>query len=69
MYLPNHTRTYPTVVWNPWIEKALAMSDMDDNGYMSMLCVEPGRVNKPTSIAAGEQISVGQTLAMKSLLN
>ena len=28
------------VVWNPWQEKALAMSDFDDLGYQNMLCIE-----------------------------
>lgn len=29
-----------TVVWNPWIDKSLAMGDMGEQGYLSMLCVE-----------------------------
>lgn len=29
-----------TVVWNPWIEKALKLGDMGDDGYLRMLCVE-----------------------------
>ena len=28
------------VVWNPWREKSAAMSDMENDGYQSMLCVE-----------------------------
>ena len=28
------------VVWNPWKEKSEAMSDMTDDGYKSMLCLE-----------------------------
>ena len=28
------------VVWNPWIEGAKAFSDMPDDGYKTMLCVE-----------------------------
>lgn len=38
-----------TVVWNPWQEKAVAMSDFDDDGYRQMLCVE-------TACASGDWI-------------
>lgn len=31
-----------TIVWNPWIEKALAMGDLGKDGYLNMLCVESG---------------------------
>lgn len=31
-----------TVVWNPWLDKAAAMGDMGETGYLSMLCVESG---------------------------
>ena len=29
-----------TVVWNPWIEKTLRMSAMNENAYEHMLCIE-----------------------------
>jgi len=29
-----------TVVWNPWIEKTKAMSDMAEDGWQEMICVE-----------------------------
>ncbi len=29
-----------TVVWNPWRERAAAMGDLGEDGYLSMLCVE-----------------------------
>ena len=29
-----------TVVWNPWAAKSAAMADMEDDGYLRMLCVE-----------------------------
>lgn len=28
------------VVWNPWIEKCVAMADMKDDSYKTMLCIE-----------------------------
>lgn len=29
-----------TVVWNPWVEKALKLGDMGNEGYRNMLCIE-----------------------------
>ncbi|PCH61426.1 MAG: D-hexose-6-phosphate mutarotase [Gammaproteobacteria bacterium] len=29
-----------TIVWNPWIEKAGAMADFDNEGYQTMVCIE-----------------------------
>ena len=34
------TGSLSTVVWNPWLEKGKKISDMNDNGYRNMLCVE-----------------------------
>ena len=45
-----------TVVWNPWQEKADAMGDMGDQGYLSMLCVESANaMHNAVDIAAGER--------------
>lgn len=35
------TGTRRLVVWNPWIDKARAMSDFGDDEYLLMLCLEP----------------------------
>lgn len=35
-----------TVVWNPWIAKAKAMSDFGDDEYPRMVCVESGNVSE-----------------------
>ena len=35
------TGTRRLVVWNPWIDKARAMSDFGDDEYLRMLCLEP----------------------------
>jgi glucose-6-phosphate 1-epimerase len=35
-----------TVVWNPWIDKAKAMADFDDDRWPAMLCVETANVKR-----------------------
>jgi D-hexose-6-phosphate mutarotase len=34
------TGSRSTVVWNPWLDKAKAMADFDDDGWRNMLCIE-----------------------------
>ena len=53
-----------SVVWNPWAEKAAAMSDFGDDDYPFMLCVEAGRVVTPQSLAAGQTFECAQTLTV-----
>ena len=42
------------VVWNPWIEIAASMADLDDDDYGKMICVETANAGAETvEIAAG----------------
>ena len=42
------------VVWNPWIEIAASMGDLDDNAYRNMICVETANAGPETiAISAG----------------
>lgn len=43
------------VVWNPWQEGASTLSDMEDEEYREMLCVEAAQVSKPVRLAPGER--------------
>ena len=38
------TGSKTTVIWNPWIVGAAGMKDMTDDGYKTMLCVEPANM-------------------------
>ena len=44
------------VVWNPWKEKSIAMADMSDDGYKTMLCLETANARDDSRV-----IEVGQT--------
>jgi glucose-6-phosphate 1-epimerase len=44
-----------TVVWNPWVEKAIKLGDMGEQGYLDMVCVEStNAADDVVTIAAGE---------------
>ena len=55
-----------TIVWNPWKDVAAKMTDMDDDGYVRMLCVEPANAADDTvSLAPGESHSLVVTYSLK----
>ncbi len=39
-----------TVVWNPWGEKTKKLTDMDDDEYLRMICVEAALVSQPLTL-------------------
>jgi glucose-6-phosphate 1-epimerase len=45
-----------TVVWNPWVQKARALSDFADDEWMQMICLETSNVSDFTvGLAPGQQ--------------
>jgi glucose-6-phosphate 1-epimerase len=45
-----------TVVWNPWVEKARALSDFGDDEWHHMICIETSNVGEyAVNLAPGEQ--------------
>lgn len=51
------TNSASTVVWNPWISKAKAMADFDDEEFRQMVCVEAGNVGQNNIVLAPGKIS------------
>jgi glucose-6-phosphate 1-epimerase len=40
------TGSNSTIVWNPWMERSLMISDLGDEDYHHFVCVETGNVNR-----------------------
>ena len=53
------------VVWNPWIDKSVAMADFEDSEYLSMVCVEVGSVANEVTLKPGQSWNGSQTLDSK----
>jgi len=56
------------VVWNPWREKARAFADMPDDGYKTMLCIEPAIIKPAISIEPGNKHTLSTTIAVLAKL-
>ncbi|MCU1758160.1 D-hexose-6-phosphate mutarotase [Pseudomonas sp. 14P_8.1_Bac3] len=56
------------VIWNPWIERAAAFSDMADDGWQRMLCIETANVmDDVVTLAPGASHTLGVSITSKSL--
>jgi glucose-6-phosphate 1-epimerase len=52
-----------TVVWNPWVQKAQALSDFGDDEWMHMICVETSNVaDFAVALEAGQQHTMKTTV-------
>ncbi|KAM2527427.1 hypothetical protein TB1_024683 [Malus domestica] len=51
------------VVWNPWDKKAKAITDLGDDEYKHMLCVQAACVEKPITLKPGEEWKGRQELS------
>lgn len=52
-----------TVVWNPWVHKARALSDLGDDEWTQMICIESSNVSD-----FAVDLAPGQQHAMKALV-
>lgn len=59
---------FPDVVtWNPWKEKADAMTDMGKGEWEHFICVEPGAVSETIQLAPGETRQASATIEVEEL--
>jgi glucose-6-phosphate 1-epimerase len=57
------TGSETTVVWNPWVDKARALSDFGDDEWPEMVCVETCNVSvHAVTLAPGEQHLMSATI-------
>ena len=57
-----------TVVWNPWIEKAKAMSDFGDAEWPQMVCIETSNVSDfAVELPPGEQHKIQVIVQLANL--
>lgn len=55
------------VLWNPWAEGAASMGDMQDDGYLTMLCVE-STLHAP-SIEEGKTLQPGESHQLSTVVS
>jgi glucose-6-phosphate 1-epimerase len=56
------------VIWNPWIDRAAAFSDMADDGWQRMLCIETANVmGDVVSLAPSASHTLGVSVGSKPL--
>jgi glucose-6-phosphate 1-epimerase len=56
------------VIWNPWTDRAAAFSDMADDGWQRMLCIETANVmDDVVTLAPGASHTLAVSIASKSL--
>ena len=57
-----------TVVWNPWIDRAAALPDFDDDGWQTMVCIEGANVRAhAVALDPGAVHSLGYQVSVTSM--
>ncbi|MCX4219903.1 MULTISPECIES: D-hexose-6-phosphate mutarotase [Pseudomonas] len=64
----NTTGSRTAVIWNPWIDRAAALSDMDNDGWQRMLCIETANVmNDVMNLAPDASHTLGVSVGSQPL--
>ncbi|WP_349735832.1 D-hexose-6-phosphate mutarotase [Pseudomonas jessenii] len=62
------TGSRTAVIWNPWIDRAAAFSDMADDGWQRMLCIETANVmDDVVNLKPGASHTLGVSVGSKPL--
>lgn len=62
------TGSRTAVIWNPWIDRAAAFSDMADDGWQRMLCIETANVmGDVVNLKPGASHTLGVSVGSKPL--
>lgn len=65
--LIQHAGSASAVVWNPWVDTAKAMADLDDRDYERFICVETVNAGPDTvTVPAGGQARIAVTYQIES---
>jgi glucose-6-phosphate 1-epimerase len=51
------------VIWNPWIDKSRRMPDFGDDEYLTMVCIETGRIEVPAELSPGARWEADTTFS------
>src|SRR5450830_1072291 len=63
----NTTGFADAVIWNPGPAGAVKLADMEDDGYLRMLCVEAAAIMRPIALAPGESWTGSQSFMVSKL--
>lgn len=61
----SHFTNSDVVIWNPWAEKSIAMSDFADDSYQHFICVETCRIHHPIMLTPQQFASYGVEIAVE----
>ncbi|MDR0210978.1 MAG: D-hexose-6-phosphate mutarotase [Pseudomonas putida] len=62
------TGSRSAVIWNPWTDRARELTDMADDGWQRMLCIETANVwDDVVTLAPGASHSLSVTIASEAL--
>lgn len=64
-----HHHHSDVVTWNPGVELSCSMSDMPNEGYKTMVCVETARISKPLRSAGEKPARLATTIRLKGKAN
>lgn len=63
-----HHNNSDVVTWNPWATHSVAMGDMHDDGYKTLVCVETARINRPLISRPGKPAELSVVFRVENLL-